>query len=69
LLKSTKPVEASNHHSWTATDAFLSGSDEAKILREIADNIQLAGIELQMYHAEAAPGQVSASLLLVTSKL
>ncbi|KAF5385791.1 hypothetical protein D9615_002622 [Tricholomella constricta] len=57
LLKSTKPVEAASSHSWTATNGFPSGSVVAKTLKEIADGIQASGIELQMYHAEAAPGQ------------
>ena len=58
LLKSTKPVEAVNYHSWSAINGFPSGTTEALVLREIADSIQASGIELQMYHAEAAPGQV-----------
>jgi len=58
LLKSTKPVEASNYHSWTANNGFLSGSIESVILKEIANGIQASGIELQIYHPEAAPGQV-----------
>ncbi|KAG6828009.1 hypothetical protein H0H92_009701 [Tricholoma furcatifolium] len=57
LLKSTNPVVAASNHSWTATDGFPSGSVVAKTLKEIADGIQSSGIELQMYHAEAAPGQ------------
>ncbi|KAF8637221.1 hypothetical protein AX17_002972 [Amanita inopinata Kibby_2008] len=57
LLKSTNPVEAVNYHNWTGTDGFPSGSVEATVLEEIADAIQASGIELQMYHAEAAPGQ------------
>lgn len=57
LLKSTNPVEAANYHSWSASNGFLSGSTEALVLREIADSIQASGIELQMYHPEAAPGQ------------
>ncbi|KAF8070058.1 hypothetical protein FPV67DRAFT_999376 [Lyophyllum atratum] len=57
LLKSTKPVEAASHHSWTATNGLPSGSVVATTLREIADGIQASGIELQMYHPEAAPGQ------------
>ncbi|GLB36978.1 putative glutamine synthetase [Lyophyllum shimeji] len=57
LLKSTKPVQAASYHSWTATNGFPSGSVVAKTLKEIADGIQASGIELQMYHAEAAPGQ------------
>jgi glutamine synthetase len=58
LLKSTKPIEACNYHGFSATNGLLSGSTEALVLREIADSIQASGIELQMYHPEAAPGQV-----------
>jgi glutamine synthetase len=58
LLKSTNPVQASNIHSWSATNGIPSGSAEAVALKEIADSIQASGIELQMYHPEAAPGQV-----------
>ncbi|KAG6849645.1 hypothetical protein H0H93_006649 [Arthromyces matolae] len=57
LLKTTKPIVAASNHSWTATNGFPSGTVVQKILREIADGIQASGIELQMYHAEAAPGQ------------
>ncbi|KAG6919340.1 hypothetical protein DXG01_006886 [Tephrocybe rancida] len=57
LFESTKPVEAASNHSWTATNGLLSGSVVAKTLKEIANGIQSSGIELQMYHAEAAPGQ------------
>ncbi|KAG5643453.1 hypothetical protein DXG03_000926 [Asterophora parasitica] len=57
LLKSTKTVEAVSYHSWTAANAFPSGSVVSKVLKEIADGIQASGIELQMYHAEVAPGQ------------
>ncbi|KAG5640731.1 hypothetical protein DXG03_007378 [Asterophora parasitica] len=57
LLKSTKPVEAASYHSWTTTNALPSGSIVSKVLKEIADGIQASGIELQMYHAEASPGQ------------
>jgi len=34
------------------------GSVAEKCLEDIADGLQYGGIELQMYHAEAAPGQV-----------
>ncbi|KAG6897784.1 hypothetical protein C0992_011198 [Termitomyces sp. T32_za158] len=57
LLKSTKPIIAASNHSWSATNGLPSGSVVAKTLKEIADGIQSSGIELQMYHAEAAPGQ------------
>lgn len=58
LLKSTSPIDAVNYHGWSNSPALPSGSVEAKVLHEIAEAIQASGIELQMYHAEAAPGQV-----------
>ena len=41
------------------TKALIAGSIEEKLLEEISDGIQASGIELQLYHAEAAPGQVT----------
>ena len=58
LLKSTSPIDAVNYHGWSNSPALPSGSVEAKVLHEIAEAVQASGIELQMYHAEAAPGQV-----------
>lgn len=58
LLKSSKTLEVVSEHSWSATNGTPSGSVEANVLEEIADAIQASGIELQMYHPEAAPGQV-----------
>lgn len=58
LLKSTDPVVAVNDAPWSASRALLSGSVAEKCLEDIADALQYGGIELQMYHAEAAPGQV-----------
>jgi Glutamine synthetase, catalytic domain len=57
LLKNTNPIEAVNRYGWSNAPALLSGTDEAKILEEIADALEMADIELQMYHSEAAPGQ------------
>ncbi|KAF9220852.1 glutamine synthetase/guanido kinase [Gyrodon lividus] len=57
LLKSTNPVVAVNNHGWSNSPALATGTTEAKVLEEIADALQKAGIELQMYHSEAAPGQ------------
>ncbi|KAF8905670.1 hypothetical protein CPB85DRAFT_1254865 [Mucidula mucida] len=57
LLKSTDPVVPSNVHQWSGTTAMLNGSAEAAILEEIADALRDSHIQLQMYHAEAAPGQ------------
>ncbi|KAK2465123.1 hypothetical protein APHAL10511_002815 [Amanita phalloides] len=57
LLTSTNPLQAINHHAWTASEAFPSGKLETIALEEIANDIQESDIELQMYHGEAAPGQ------------
>jgi len=61
LLKSTNPVEPASIHHFSGTNSLLADSVTTKTLEEIADGIQAAGIELQMYHGEAAPGQVRLS--------
>jgi glutamine synthetase len=60
LLKKTgdKSIQAVNDHPWSATRALLSGSPEAACLEEIALVLQDCGIQVEMLHAEAAPGQV-----------
>ncbi|GBE83430.1 glutamine synthetase/guanido kinase [Sparassis latifolia] len=58
LLKATSPTPiAVNNADWSCSSKFPSGSVEAKVLEEIAHDLLEGGIELQMYHAEAAPGQ------------
>ena len=58
LLKSTLPeAEAISIHDWSTTASIYAGSAGATVLEEIADALQAGGVELQMYHAEAAPGQ------------
>jgi glutamine synthetase len=42
-----------------------SGTVEHKVLHEIADVLHEAGIELQMFHAESAPGQVRLSVAMI----
>ena len=58
LLKSTNPIAAVNDAPWSASRALLSGSVAEKCLEDIANALQHGGIELLMYHSEAAPGQV-----------
>lgn len=58
LLKSTDPIVAVNDAPWSASRALLSGSAAEKCLEDIANALQHGGIELLMYHSEAAPGQV-----------
>ena len=58
LLKSTTPeAEPISTHDWTTTSSIYTGSAGAIVLEEIADALQGGGVEVQMYHAEAAPGQ------------
>jgi len=57
LLSSTNPIVPVNQHGWNNSTALPSGSVEAKVMRGIADALKEGGVELQMYHAEAAPGQ------------
>lgn len=58
LLKSALPeAEPISIHDWTTTASMYTGSTGSTVLEEIADVLQAGGVELQMYHAEAAPGQ------------
>ncbi|TRM67904.1 hypothetical protein BD626DRAFT_480146 [Schizophyllum amplum] len=57
LLKNADPVEPINYGDWAASNALPGGTLEAAVLQEIADSVQASGIELQLYHGEAAPGQ------------
>ena len=57
LINNKNPVEAVNCHGWCDAQALASGTNEAKVLEEIADALGIADVELQMYHSEAAPGQ------------
>lgn len=57
-MKSTSPAPvAVNSYGFSVSSALASGSVETVVLEEIAQGIQDSDIELQMYHAEAAPGQ------------
>jgi glutamine synthetase len=57
LLKNTYPIDAINPHGWCNAAGFPSGSVESQVLREIARCLKASGVELQMFHSEAAPGQ------------
>ncbi|KAG2064132.1 glutamine synthetase/guanido kinase [Suillus decipiens] len=57
LLKSTNPIEAVNPHGWNSSRALPSGTKETEVIEEIARRIIDSGIELMLYHSEAAPGQ------------
>ncbi|KAJ7039583.1 hypothetical protein C8F04DRAFT_1254859 [Mycena alexandri] len=51
---SLKPVHI---HDFAASTGLLAGAAQSNALEEIADAITASGIVLEMYHAEAAPGQ------------
>ena len=60
LLSATKPkIVPVNEADWSVSSKMPSGAVETIVMEEIALKLGEAGIELQMYHAEAAPGQVS----------
>jgi len=56
LLKNTFPIEAVNPHGWCNASA-LPPDSIGNILEEIVTSLLQSGIEVQMYHSEAAPGQ------------
>ncbi|EJD50466.1 FLU1-II [Auricularia subglabra TFB-10046 SS5] len=57
FLKSVAPLQAANDFGWSMTQAMPTGSTISVALEEIANALEGSGIELMMYHAEAAPGQ------------
>ncbi|KZP04099.1 glutamine synthetase/guanido kinase [Athelia psychrophila] len=57
LLKSANTLEAVNTHGYGINHALTPGSIEAQVMEEISHALKDAGIELQMYHSEAASGQ------------
>ena len=58
LLKSTSPIEPISFHAWTSADSLRSGSTATTVVADMVHAIELSGIEVQIYHGEAAPGQV-----------
>ncbi|KAI0324637.1 FLU1-II [Cubamyces sp. BRFM 1775] len=58
LVSQTSPAPVYvNSADWSCSAKTRTGSVETAVLEEIAGCLLGAGIELQMYHAEAAPGQ------------
>jgi glutamine synthetase len=47
-----------NDHPWCDSRAMLTGSPEAQALEGIVEILEDAGICVEMFHAEAAAGQV-----------
>lgn len=59
LLKETSPPVAVNNYDYGVSMKLGAGNIETKCVLEIVEKLEEAGIELQKYHSEAAPGQVS----------
>ena len=68
LLKSTTPplVFANNIMDYAVANKLRAGSIESTVVQEIAEALEDSGIEIQKYHAEAAPGQVCFLVLLMS---
>jgi glutamine synthetase len=58
LLKNTNPIEAVNEHGYSNSQALASGTKETEAMEDIAQGLVKSGIELMVYHSEAAPVQV-----------
>lgn len=66
LLKETRPIPVGvNDADWATSRKLPTGAVETIVLEEIAEALQEAGIELQLIHAEVAPGQVGVFLFLL----
>ena len=57
FLSSVDPIKAVNDYSWSVSQALPAGVVETRAVEEIASILSKCGL-LEMYHAEAAPGQV-----------
>ena len=62
FLTSVDPIKACNDQSWSVSQALPTGSPETRAVEEIADILTRNGL-LDMYHSEAAPGQVRINIL------
>jgi glutamine synthetase len=67
LLQKTEDMSimAVNEHPWSASRALLRGSPETTCMEAIVDALEQCGITVEMYHAEAAPGQVRSCPVLL----
>lgn len=66
LLRSVVPLVTQGDMDYSTARRMPNSGVETKVMLEIADGLRAAGIEVQRYHAEASPGQVSATSLEIT---
>ena len=59
LLRSVSPMTTQGDVDYATARRMPNSGVETKVMLEIAEGLREAGIEVQRYHAEASPGQVS----------
>lgn len=59
VLVDAKDYSFVNEGRWCAADCMPSGSDVVKVLDEVMEALEVAGVEVFQYHAEAALSQVN----------
>lgn len=57
LLKATSPPELVNDAGWGCSAGYRTDSVESRVLDEIVDCVEEAGIEVHFIHGETAPAQ------------
>ena len=69
LLKSDEPAVAVGTYQFSSSASLRTGAVATIVMDKIARAILLSGIELQMYHGEAGPGQVDLSCKFTKTNL
>ena len=59
LLRSVSPMTTQGDVDYATARRMPNSGVETKVMLEMAEGLRDAGIEVQRYHAEASPGQVS----------
>ncbi|KAI7944515.1 hypothetical protein MJO28_010210 [Puccinia striiformis f. sp. tritici] len=61
LLESIEPLQpvdaANSSHCWSSHSSFRNGSKGLACMGKVVDCLQIAGIGVEQWHAESAPGQ------------
>lgn len=69
LLKSDDPAVAVGTYQFSSSASLRTGALATSVMDKIARAILLSGIELQMYHGEAGPGQVRSSFRMYEKQI
>jgi glutamine synthetase len=67
LLQKTddNSIKAVSEHHYSASRAIVTGSPAAACIENIVTALEQCGITVEMYHAEAASGQVRFSIIVL----